>query len=289
MTETRKPGEAPGRRYGPYRLVRLVGRGASGEVHLAVDTRSNRAVALKLVPLSAGRDTAALEEARARFMAEAVHGRRLSHPGIVRVHGAGVEGDRGWIAMEPIAGTDLHRYTHPRRLLPENLVLQVGERVARALAHAHEAGVVHRDVKPSNILVDWRADKVKLSDFGLARLADAERTRTGLVLGSPAYMAPELLAGAPPSPASDVYALGATLFQLFAGRLPFVETNLGELLRQVATLPAPDLKALRPDVPHPAAALVSWMLAKAPSERPPTADRVADEIHTLRAALAAHP
>jgi len=275
--------------YGPYRLVRLLGRGAMGEVHVAVDTRNGGAVALKVITLASGQTGPALEEARQRFVAEAVHGRRLEHPGIVRVLDAGLEGDRGWIAMEPVAGSDLHRYTQPRRLLPEALVLKVGERVALALAHAHRAGVVHRDVKPSNILVDWRADKVKLSDFGLARLADAERTRTGLVLGSPAYMAPELLAGAPPSPASDVYALGATLFQLFAGRLPFVETNLGELLRQVATLPAPDLKALRPDVPHPAAALVSWMLAKAPSERPPTADRVADEIHTLRAALAAHP
>ena len=88
--------------------------------------------------------------------------------------------------MEPIAGSDLHRYTTPSRLLPEPVVLKVGERVARALAHAHRAGVVLRDVKPSNILVVWGADQVKLSDFGLARLADAERTRTGLVLGSPA-------------------------------------------------------------------------------------------------------
>jgi len=273
--------------YGPYRLVRLLGRGAMGEVHVAVDTRNGGAVALKVITLASGQTGPALEEARQRFVAEAVHGRRLEHPGIVRVLDAGLEGDRGWIAMEPVAGSDLHRYTQPRRLLPEALVLKVGERVALALAHAHRAGVVHRDVKPSNILVDWSADQVKLSDFGMARLANAERTRTGLVLGSPAYMAPELLAGAPPSPASDIYALGVTLFQLLAGRLPFVEGNLGELLRQVATQPPPDLHALRPGIPAALAACIARMLAKAPAERPAGADQAAAELRALAEALAA--
>ena len=274
-------------RYGPYRLVRLLGRGAMGEVHVAVDTLSGAAVALKIITLASGQTGPALEEARQRFVAEAVHGRRLEHPGIVRVLDAGLEGERGWIAMEPVAGSDLHRYAQPRRLLPEAVVLKVGERVALALGHAHRAGVVHRDVKPSNILVDWNADLIKLSDFGMARLADAERTRTGLVLGSPAYMAPELLAGAPPSPASDIYALGVTLFQLLAGRLPFVDGNLGELLRQVATQPPPDLHALRPEIPPAVAACVARMLAKMPAERPAGAERLAAELRALGEMLAA--
>ena len=115
--------------YGPYRLVRLLGRGAMGEVHVAVDTRNGGAVALKVITLASGQTGPALEEARQRFVAEAVHGRRLEHPGIVRVLDAGLEGDRGWIAMEPVAGSDLHRYTQPRRLLPEALVLKVGDDV----------------------------------------------------------------------------------------------------------------------------------------------------------------
>jgi serine/threonine protein kinase len=270
---------------GPYRLVRLLGRGAMGEVHVAVDTRSGLPAALKTLRLADVQSGPAFEEARERFLAEALHGRRLEHPGIVKVFDAGVEGDRGWIAMEPIAGGDLHRYTQPSRLLPEPVVLRAGERIARALAHAHRAGVVHRDVKPSNILVDWRADQIKLSDFGLARLADAERTRTGLVLGSPAYMAPELLAGAAPSPSSDLYALGVTLFQLLAGRLPFAEGNLGELLRQVAMQPAPDLHRLRPSVPEPVGACIAQLLAKAPQERGADADRLADALASLRATL----
>jgi eukaryotic-like serine/threonine-protein kinase len=107
--------------------------------------------------------------------------------------------------------------------------------------------VLHRDIKPANVLVDLRADVLKLGDFGLARAADSQATRTGLVLGSPAYMAPELLASAAPGPTTDLYALGVTLFELLAGRLPFVhEGSMGEMLRRVAQQPAPRLLALRP-------------------------------------------
>jgi len=276
---------------GGYRLAGLIGSGAIGEVHLAVDSASGQQVALKVLRL-AGADAQAQDEAQRRFIAEADAARRLVHPDIVRVLAAGVEAGSAWLAMELLAGCDLERYTRPARLLPEAVVLRVAERLARALAYAHAGGVIHRDLKPANVMVDWASDRVTLTDFGLARLADAERTRTGLVLGTPAYMAPEQLAGAPASTSGDLYALGVTLFQLLAGRLPHDSASLGELLRQVATEPAPDLRRLRPDLPPALAglpALVASLLAKRPTERPPGASALAESLKTLREALEAGP
>jgi len=266
-----------------YRLAGLIGRGSVGEVHRAVELASGRQVALKLVPLPAGAEAA---ELRRRVLAEIGTARRLVHPDIVRVFDAGETAGAAWVAMELLAGCDLERYTRPARLLPEAVVLQLGERIARALAYAHAQGVVHRDIKPANVMVDWAAARVTVTDFGLARSADAERTRTGVVLGSPAYMAPELLAGAPPTPASDLYALGVTLFQLLAGRLPHEGASMGELLRQAATEPAPALRSLRPELPPPVAELVAALLAKPPGARPPGAAALADRLHALRSGFA---
>jgi eukaryotic-like serine/threonine-protein kinase len=279
------PASGAASHFGPYRLVRLLGQGTMGAVHLAIDETQGTAVALKVLSLSAHAAGAERDEARARFLAEAEPMRRLDHPDIVRLLATGEHDGTGWLAMELVHGVDLGRYTQPARLLPEPVVLRLAERVARALHHAHCAGVVHRDVKPSNIMVDWGSDQLKLTDFGMARLADAEHTRTGLVLGSPAYMAPEQLAGDPPTPASDLYALGVTLFQLLAGRLPFDDSSLGELLRSVAFDPAPDLQRLRPDLPPALAGVVAGLLSKRPADRPADAETLADRLRALRGAL----
>jgi len=265
-----------------YRLLRMIGRGTQSTVHLAERAADGQVVALKIVSLS-GADAGA----RATFLDSAEMARRLVHPAIVAVLAAGVEGERGWLAMEPVAGAPLERYTQPARLLPEPVVLQVAEAVASALAHAHRQGVVHRDIKPANILAHWPGGTVKLADFGLARSADASRTGTGIVLGSPSYMAPEQLAGGVPTPASDFYALGVTLFQLLAGRLPHEAHALGELLRQVANDPAPDLRTLRPEVDAGLAALVAWLLARHPAGRPPDGNALLHALRALRAALPA--
>ncbi len=268
--------------FGPYQVLRTLGQGSMGAVHLAIDQTSGVAVALKVMALTDHAAGAESDEARARFLAEAEPMRRLAHPDIVRLLAAGEQGGSGWLAMELVVGVDLARYARPARLLPEPVVLRLAERVARALHHAHCAGVVHRDVKPSNIMIDWASDQLKLADFGLARLADAERTRTGLVLGSPAYMAPEQLAGDAPTPASDLYALGVTLFQLLTGRLPFDDSSLGVLLRSVAFDAAPDLRTERRDLPPALAALVASLLSKRPTERPGDAQALADTLHALR-------
>jgi len=267
-----------GRVVAGYRLLRPIGQGAQSTVFLAESPSGAAAVALKLISL-AGVDAGG----RADFLHNAAAARRLVHPGIVAVLAAGIEDATGWLAMEPVPGTSLERYTRPARLLPEPLVLRLAEAVALALAYAHRQGVVHRDIKPANILVHWPSETIKLADFGLARLADASQTATGLVLGSPSYMAPEQLAGSRPTPASDFYALGVTLFQLLAGRLPHEAHGLGELLRRVAKEPAPDLRVLQPTVTGPLAVLVGWLLAKRPADRPGSGDAL---LQALRAAQA---
>ena len=254
-------------RVGPYRLERRLGRGALGEVHLAVHTGTGQVVALKtLLPQAAcGDDEAA--EARERFVTEAATAQRLSHPAIVTVHAAGDDAGVAWMAMEVLRGCDLDRYTRAPRLLPEALVVRIGERLARALAHAHAQGVVHRDIKPANVMFDLPGGTVKLTDFGIAGVADFSRTRTGVVLGTPLYMAPEQLAGASADARSDQYSLGVLLFHLLSGRLPHEATSLGDLLRQVARESAPDVLALRPTLSPALAAIVATALHKQPAAR----------------------
>jgi serine/threonine-protein kinase len=263
-----------------WRLLRALGRGAHGTVFLAEPTAGGPRVALKLTLLPAD-DPAAQQS----FLRQAEAVRRLSHPDIVALLGVGLEGGIGWLAMEPVPGCELGRYARPSRLLPEALTLGIAERVARALAHAHREGYVHRDLKPANVLVHLPADVVKLADLGLARPASAESTRTGVMAGTPAYMAPEQLAGALPDARSDLYALGVTLFHLLTGRLPHEAPTLGELLRRVSSEPAPDLRSVRPELPRPLAALLARLLERQRQQRASDAEAVADALRAVRREL----
>ena len=276
--------QGSGRSIAGYRLLRPLGQGAHGEVFLAQDPAGAQ-VALKLVPLDGADDRTG---ARAAFLAAAETAQRLVHPAIVAMLAAGIDGRFGWLAMELVPGGDLSAYTRAGQLLAPARAVLAAERVALALAHAHRQGVVHRDLKPANVLVHWPSDTVKLADFGLARAADALQTGTGLVPGSPAYMAPEQLAAAVPTPQSDFYALGVMLFELLAGRLPHEGHSMGELLRQVAQEPAPDLRVLRPNLPLPLTALVGQLLAKRPAERPADGEALAMSLRAVKSALS-HP
>lgn len=271
MPDERRPVALPGP-FGPYRLLQGLGQGATGRVFVGIDGRNGRKVAVKLVPLHS--EDGMSDELRRRFLAEAQAARRLRHPSIAAVLDAGESRGIGWLAMELAPGYDLTRYCRASRLLPLPWVVHIAARVAGALACAHAAGVVHRDVKPSNVVVHLPADSVKLVDFGVARLQGAESTRTGMVVGSPAYLAPEQLAGAAPDAATDLYALGVLMFHLCTGQLPFESSNMGELLREVARMPAPGLQSMVADCPAPLAELVASLLKKTAAERPREAAEV---------------
>ena len=242
-------------------------------------------MAVKLIQLPADLPAAQRQEWVARLHREAELARKLDHPDIVAVYEAGIQGQQAWLAMERVHGVDLSRYTQRHLLLPENLVLRIGARVAAALAHAHACGVVHRDLKPANVLVHLAGGQVKLADFGVARQDDAELTRTGMTLGTPAYMAPEQLAGAPATAASDTYALGVMLFELLAGRRPHQAATLGELLQATASQPPAALARLRPDLPAPVVAAVEQLLARQPADRPANLDAWAASVAALAALM----
>ncbi len=268
---------------GGYRLQRRVGGGTSGTVFQALHKRDGHTVALKLMRKGEDETPAGLAETSRRFETEVRALHALSHPDIVQVLDGGLWQERGWLVMEWLPGHDLSRYTSPTRLLPEALTLEIGERLALALAHAHARGVVHRDIKPGNVRVHLPAQLVKLADFGLARTTDSAATRTGVVAGSPAYMAPEMLGGATADARSDLYALGVLLFELLAGQRPYEAQTLGEWLRKVATEPAPDLRQIKPELPTALASLVARLLQREAHARPASGAEVAAELAQVRA------
>jgi eukaryotic-like serine/threonine-protein kinase len=263
-----------------WTLLRRLGSGAQSQVWLA--RRGELIAALKLQPLDAA------VAGREGFVAAAALAASLQHPAIVAVWDFGVEGATGWLAMEPLPGTDLQRYTQAPRLLPEAVVLRVLQRVAEGLAHAHRQGVVHRDLKPANVLVNWADASVKLVDFGLARSGAASHTGTGVVPGTPVYMAPEQLAGAVPDAASDLYALGVMAYELLAGRLPHQARSMGELLQRVARHGAEPLARHAPALLPGTTELVDALLTRR-ATRPADASAVAATLAQLQAAAAGRP
>ena len=266
-------------RVGPYAIERLIGRGAAGTVYLARDARSGRELAVKTLVL--GADAQALADQRLRFEREALAVRRLAHPGIVELVASGEEAGLAWVAMEHAPGEDLTRAVTVQGRLGLPAVLAIGAQLAEALAHAHRHGVVHRDLKPGNVIYDAATGRARLTDFGIARIADGSRTRTGVVLGTPAYMAPEQIAGLAVDGRADLYALGVLLFELLAARLPFEAPTLGVLMQRIAREPAPDLRALRPELPGALAAAVAQSLAKRPVDRPVDGDAMARALRAI--------
>ena len=276
---------AVGTRLGGVRIERLLTSGAMGALYLAFDEADGAPLAVKAVVLGQPGDPA-LAGAQGRFQHETLSAIRLRHPGIVLTHGAVLQGGMGFVAMELLTGTNLSRYTRPSRLLPEPLALSIAARVAEALAFAHRAGVVHRDVKPANVMFDPATDSVKLTDFGLARAVDAEATRSGVLLGSPAYMAPEMLAGARADAAGDLYSLGVLLFELLTGRLPFEADTMGALLRAMATQAPQTVRMLRPELPAAQTAaldaVLALVLARSPAERQRDGDTWASALRAVQ-------
>jgi serine/threonine-protein kinase len=256
-----------------------------GRIYLAQDTATGQTVAVKTLALAREFDGFALQEARQRFHREAEAARRLQHPDIVRVLQTGEAHGIAYIAMERLTGHDLSHHLHAGSLLPMATVVAIATRVATALAHAHALGVVHRDIKPANVMIDLARGQVKVTDFGIARISGASRTRTGLILGSPSYMAPEQIAGREADGRSDLYALGVLMFHMLTGELPLTGHTMTALMGAIANTPAPDVRTLRPSVPEALADVLGILLDKRPELRYPDGLELATDLHLISSML----
>jgi len=267
---------------GRYQVQKELGKGAMGVVYLGKDPKIGREVAIKTMALAAEYEGDELQEAKDRFFREAESAGKLDHPGIVKIYDAGEEHDLAFIAMEFLKGKDLAPFTKNPNLLPFEKVMSIVERVASALDHAHKLNIVHRDIKPANIMYDEDTDTPKITDFGIARVTDSSKTKTGMVLGTPSYMSPEQLAGKKIDGRSDLFSLGVMMYQMTCGRLPFEGESMTQLMFAIANEPHPNIMEYNPALPAYMADLVDKALAKNFEERFQTGAEFAAAIRTCR-------
>jgi CHASE2 domain-containing sensor protein/tRNA A-37 threonylcarbamoyl transferase component Bud32 len=270
---------------GRYRIERELGKGAMGVVYLGRDPTIGRVVAIKTMALSQEFEGEELAEVRERFFREAEAAGRLQHQNIVTIFDAGEDNELAYIAMEFLNGSDLGAFCSAGQLLPVPAVLSIAARVADALGYAHGQNIVHRDIKPANIMFDPSTDTLKVADFGIARITDSSKTKTGLVLGTPSFMSPEQLAGKKVDGRTDLYSLGVLLFQMLTGVLPFHGDSLAELMQKIAQQAAPDVRLIRPDLSLAVATLVEVSLRKNPSDRYQRGGDMAQEIRAVLSGL----
>ena len=267
---------------GRYQIQRELGKGAMGVVYLGKDPKIGREVAIKTMALADEYEGDELQEVKDRFFREAESAGRLDHPNIVKMYDAGEEHDLAYIAMEFIKGKDLAIFTKNPNLLPFEKVMSIIERVAAALDHAHKLNIVHRDIKPANIMYDVDTDIPKITDFGIARVTDSSKTKTGMVLGTPSYMSPEQLSGKKIDGRSDLFSLGVMMYQMTCGRLPFEGESMTQLMFAIANEPHPNILEMNPALPEYMKDLVDQALAKKFEERFQTGAEFAAAIRTYR-------
>ncbi|MDT8281222.1 MAG: serine/threonine-protein kinase [Gammaproteobacteria bacterium] len=252
---------------GRYEIDRELGKGAMGAVYLGRDPKISRTVAIKTMALSQEFEDDVLTEVKQRFFREAETAGRLDHPNIVTIFDAGEEHDLAYIAMEFLRGSDLTRYIKPDTLLPLKQVLSIIQRSAAGIDYAQQHNVVHRDIKPANIMWDPQTDSLKITDFGIARITDSSKTRTGMVLGTPSYMSPEQLSGKKVTGQSDIFSLGVMLFQMVTGKLPFSGDSMAALMYKIANEEHPRPESINPDLPRCVTVIINRAMAKDVAKR----------------------
>ncbi|MEA1889226.1 MAG: serine/threonine-protein kinase [Pseudomonadota bacterium] len=236
------------RTLGRYLVQKEIGKGAMGMVYRGTDPKINRTVAIKTLNLKREFDEDEQENVLGRFFHEAEAAGRLHHPHIVTIYDAGEHNELAYIAMEFLTGSDLRVYTKKGTMLPPLTVVKIGMKLAGALFYAHSHDIVHRDIKAANVMYDPDSGQLKITDFGIARLTDSRRTKTGMVLGTPSSMSPEQLRGKKLDGRTDLYSLGVLMFQLLTGRLPYKADSLTQLMYKITKEPPPDLFAVQPDL-----------------------------------------
>lgn len=270
---------------GRYEIVSELGRGAMGVVYKARDPMLERTVAIKTINMALEEDGAAHYEARFQQEARAAGG--LNHPNIVTVHDIGKSGDIAFMAMEFIEGVELRALLQPGKVLPVAQAVSIAAQIAEGLAYAHERGVVHRDIKPPNVMV-LSNGLVKITDFGIARMrTSAVQTQTGMMMGSPKYMSPEQVLGRRADHRSDIFSLGIILYEMLAGAAPFSGESMTALMYQIINFAPPAPSAVKPVLPEILDAIVAKMLAKAVEERYQSAAELARDLRACEQGLAA--
>ncbi len=270
---------------GRYEIERELGRGAMGVVFLGKDPKINRMVAIKTLKFEDDIDAEDQKALKERFFREAESAGRLSHPNIVTIYDTGEDQDMCYIAMELLDGRDLKDWSSKDKLMPMRDVLEMIAKVAESLDYAHEQGIVHRDIKPANIML-LKNGIIKVTDFGIARITTSSRTATGTVMGTPSYMSPEQLAGKKVDGRSDLFSLGATLYEMLTGEKPFTGETVATLLYKIANEPHESVRIHKAELPQAVEKVVDKALAKNPDERYQRGREMAAD---LRAALATLP
>ena len=261
---------------GRYEILQELGQGAMGTVYLGRDPSIQRQVAIKTLNYA---DIAAdeLSDIKARFFREAEAAGKLSHPNIVTIYDVGEDHDMAYIAMELIDGSDLTQYCKHNKLLPAKRVVNIVSAVAQALGYAHSRQVVHRDIKPANIML-MDKDRVKVTDFGIARVMSSSKTQTGIIFGTPNYMSPEQVAGKKVDGRSDLFSLGAVFYELLTGKKPFTGDSMTTLLYAVSHNEYVPPNEIATKTPPCCVKIIDRLLTKGVSKRYQTAAQVIKDI-----------
>jgi serine/threonine-protein kinase len=263
---------------GRYSIERELGRGGMGIVLLARDVALDRLVAIKLLPPDLAIDT----KLRERFLREARTAAGLSHPNIVPIHTVEEYGDLVFFVMGYVDGETLRQRVERHGPLTPRFAMKLLQEVAWAIGYAHQRGIVHRDIKPDNIMIEQATERALVTDFGIAQVGPQTDDEPGTVIGTARYMSPEQACGDSVDGRTDLYALGATFFYALTGRAPFEARNLPALLAQHVSEPAPGVRAFRPEVPDRLATVIDTCLAKAPEDRIQSGDEAARLIGEAR-------
>jgi serine/threonine-protein kinase len=265
---------------GRYEITKELGRGAMGIVYLGKDPKINRQVAIKTLRFEEAMDEEQTKSVKERFFREAESAGNLTHPNIIRIFDAGEDQEVAYIAMELLEGEDLKKYSEKENLLPFEQVIDLVIKVADGLDYAHKQGVVHRDIKPGNIML-LKDGTLRITDFGIARIQATSKTATGAVLGTPAYMSPEQVNGKKADGRADIFSLGVMLYEMITGQKPFYADSIAALLYRIANVPHPDPREFNKKIPPGIIPIIGKALAKEAEERYQTAGEMADALRNF--------
>src|SRR5262245_60727393 len=260
-----------------YRIIEKIGAGGMGEVYLAEDTRLKRKVALKFLPAH----LVANDEIKTRFLREAQAAAKLNHPNIVTIYDVSEHEGRPFFAMEHVEGHLLSHFAHGEKPLPLDTIIDYATQVCQGIGEAHRAGVIHRDIKATNIIVDTKG-RARILDFGLAAVeGDDKLTKTGSTLGTVSYMSPEQVSGREIDQRSDLFSFGVVLYELLAGRTPFRRDSEGATLRAIMQDSPEPLARYKSEIPQKLQLIIDKLLEKDRQMRYQTAEDIIADLKRL--------